>query len=229
MTRSIAFIFGVALAAGCGSDNSGLGRTDPGSGTGTLLVQARVDYDSQEAVAGLRVDVQKGGRPLNGVHVRITSETGPADLAAAGDGEYRGAQPGWSASGYVLSVTVLGPDGKTVTDALEASLQAPVRVDLASPDVTKPFDARTLPNGVLVVAWKAPAADRVAVRTGDFDPAPFSPEPLSISIPAPMFRDDVQRLEIRREASVALAGGLPGSTFTARYRLRTSLIVQNPY
>src|SRR5436305_409771 len=82
-----------AAAAGGGCESCGLGRAGRGSGAGTLLVEARVDYDSEEAVAGLRVDVQKGGRPLNGVHVRITSETGPADLAAAGDGEYRGAQP----------------------------------------------------------------------------------------------------------------------------------------
>jgi hypothetical protein len=225
----MALVFGVALAAGCGSDNSGLGRTDPGTGTGTLFVDARVDYDNLEAIAGLRVDVRKGGRPLNGAHVQITSETGPIDLTAGGDGEYRGAYPGWSSSGYILSVTVFGPDGKTTTDALEASLQAPVRVDLASPDVTRPFDARTLPNGVLVVAWQGPAADRVEVRSGDFDPAPFTPDPLSVSIPAAMLRNDLQKLEIRREASVALAGGLPGSTFTAHYRLRTSLIVQNPY
>ena len=44
-----------------------------------------------------------------------------------------------------------------------------------------------------------------------------------------MLEDDVQKLEIRRDSSVALAGGLLGSTFAAHYRLRASFIVQNPY
>jgi hypothetical protein len=227
-SRLLALVwFGVCLAS-CGTDDSGLGRTNTGSGTGTLFVRATVDYESEDNVTRLAVDVGKGGQDLSGARVRITSDLGSLDLDSDGEGKYRARQFGWSGAGYVLEVVVVDANGKK-TDELWGSLTAPVRVEITSPDLTRPIDARMLPNDALVLAWKGPPSDRAEIRTKEFQPQPFSPDPLSVVIPASMFRESVQKLEVERQSSVALAGGLPGSTLTAQYRLKTSVIVQNPY
>jgi hypothetical protein len=226
--RRAAPLLGWALmTVGCGTDGSGLGRTDPGSGTGTLFVEARANYETGDNLTELSVKIRKGGVDLDGAHVHIVSDLGSVDLRGEGGGEYRAVQSGWSGHGYLLDISVLDGAGKE-TDGLEASLVSPVRVEMTL-DTSKPFDPHTLPNQVLTVSWKGPPADRAMVRTSDFEPPAFAPDPLSVGIPGRYFQDDTQRLTITRENSVALAGGLPGSTFSARYRFETHLTVLNPY
>jgi hypothetical protein len=211
---------------GCGNDGSGLGRTDPGMGTGTLLVEATADYRSGDDVTELSVRIRKGGVDVEGARVNVTSDRGPVDLRPHGGGNYSATQAGWATS-YVLQISVVDGTGMQ-TDGLDASVVAPARVEM-SVDTTKPFDPHTLPNQVLTVSWMGPAADRAVVRTKDFGPVPLVPDPLTVAIPAQSFQDDKQKLSITRENSIALAGGQPGSTFSARYRFETTLTVVNPY
>jgi hypothetical protein len=212
---------------GCGTDGSGLGQTNSGAGTGTLYVEAHANYDNGDNLTELSVKLKKGSANFDGASVQITSDAGTATLVGQGGGNYSAAQSGWSTQGYVLHISIVDASGMQ-TDSLEASLVAPVRVEMIA-DTVKPFDPHTLPNQVLTLSWKGPAADRAEVRTNDFQPGPFSPDPLTVTIPARAFQDVNQRLSITRENSVVLAGGLPGSIFTARYRFDTRLTVINPF
>jgi hypothetical protein len=147
-------------AAGCGTNNSGFGQTDPGTGSGTLLVNGDIAY---------------------------------------------------------------------VTDTLSGTLAVPVEVRITSPDMTKPIDAHMLANGALLVTWAGPAADRADVRTRDFHPQPFQPDPLQMSIPAMVLQDPTQELDITRQSSVALAGGAPGSRLTVQYDDQVTMIITAPF
>jgi hypothetical protein len=232
MTRKTTWSFALLAslmwaAVGCGGSSS-LESTDPGTGTKTLLVEAKADYESGANFTQLSVRIKKSGADLDGAMVRIASDLGSIDLHGTGGGEYRGTQAGWPGEGYRLEISVRGHDGKE-TDALQAALLAPIRIEITSPDMSKAIDARNLADQALLISWKGPAADRAEVKSKDFDPAPFAPDPLKIAIPATLLKDEVQDLRITRENSVPLAGGLPGSLFRARYRWDASLIIVNPY
>jgi hypothetical protein len=217
----------LCTTVGCGTDGAGLGYTDPGKGSGTLLVQASATYDSTDNITELSVRIRKAGADVDGAKVSITSDGGSADLPGRGGGEYAASQTTWSPQGYVLHISVLDMTGRE-TDTLEASLVAPVRVQMNA-EATKPFDPHTLPNQVLTLTWEGPAAERATVRSEAFKPPTFVPDPLMVGIPAQFFQHDTQQVSITRENSVALAGGVPGSTFTARYRFDARLTVINPY
>lgn len=222
-------VFASAFASlallGCGGSD-GIG-TDPGTGTMTLLVDAHASYDNEVNTAEFRVNVRKGGANLDTAQIKITSEIGEVFLISSGGGDYRGVQSGWSDEGYILLVEVKDAQGK-VSDELEASLAAPVRVVLVNPDPAVAIDAKTLPNNILKVEWKGPAADSVSIKTKDFDPPDFTPDPLHVDIPAAALTETTQKLEIERKTGVNLAGGLPGSRFTAEFKLKTGLIILNP-
>jgi hypothetical protein len=190
-------------------------------------VEARANYEGGDNLTELSVKVRKGAVNLDSATVQITSDLGTAMLTGQGGGNYGAAQSGWPAQGYVLKVAVVNAAGMQ-TDGLEASLVAPLRVEMIA-DAIKPFDPHTLPNQVLTLSWKGPAANQAEVRTTDFNAGPLSPDPLTIAIPAQFFQDQNPKLSITRENSVVLAGGLPGSTFSARYRFETNLTVINPY
>ncbi len=212
------------IAAGCGG-SSGI-ATDPGSGTGTLLVEADADFEGGNT--SIDVEVRKGGVDVTNAIVTIESDLGNATLVNTGGRNYRGTQAGWPKDGFVLHVEVRDAGGDVI-DELDASLASPVRVEVVEPDLTVAFDPHTLPNGVLVLEWAGPAAQSARVKSKDFDPATFTPDPLSVQIPAATFKETVQELEITRTNSTILAGGAPGSTFRASYKFKGSFIVTNPF
>jgi hypothetical protein len=221
-------IVGLAtILTACGG-SSGF-STDPGSGTTTLLVDAHASFDNELNAADFNVNVKKAGANVDNAFVTITSEFGTVTLVNdPGKGDYKGTQAKWSDTGYKLDIVIKDPSGKT-TDSLTAALEAPVRVVLTAPkNINAPFDPHTLPNQLLVVSWEGPPATSVHVKSKDFEPN-LAGDPLTVSIPAAVFKDTTQKLEIDRSTGVALAGGLPGSRFTADYDFKTSLIVQNPF
>jgi hypothetical protein len=224
--RTALLLLWACSTCGCSTDGVGLGRADPGTGTGTLLVEAAASDQSGEDVTELSVRIRKGGVDVDGAKVNIVSDLGLVDLRAQGGGNYAATQAGWATS-YVLHISVFDGTGLQ-TDGLDGSVLTPARVEM-NVDTTKPFDPHTLPNQALILSWMGPAADQAVVRTKDFGPVPLVPDPLTIAIPAQSFQDDEQKLSITRENSVALAGGQPGSTFSARYRFETMLTVVNPY
>ncbi len=220
----------VALAlalAGCGGDGI---VSDPGTGTRTLAVQASASYESGLQGASFEVRVSKLGQPVSGAKVAVTSGLGMVTLVEGPgpDVRYRGNQAGWPDDGFILDIEVRDATGK-LTDSLSASVRVAAPVKLMRPSVTTPFDPHTLAGGVLPVVWSGPAGDRVRVKAKDFEPQPFSPDPLEVSIPAATFDKTEHDLEITRSNTVVLAGGAPDSSFTSDYKLKTTLIVVNPF
>ena len=213
---------------GCGTNDSGLGQTDPGTGSGTLLVNGDVQYDTATDSAAFTVQVKRAGATLDGARVHVTSALGAFDLTGVGGGSYRGAQRGWARAGYALEVTARDAGGN-VTDDLSGTLAAALAVQITSPDMSKPIDARALSGGALSLTLAGPAADRADVRTKDFHPATFQPDPLQVSIPATVLQDRTQELDITRQSSVALAGGLAGSRLTVEYHDHVGMIISTPF
>lgn len=214
-------------SVGCGGDGI---VSDPGTGTRTLAVQASASYESGLQGASFEVRVSKLGQAVSGAKVAITSGLGMVTLVEGADQRYRGNQAGWPDDGFILDIEVRDATGK-LTDSLSASVRVAAPVKLMRPSVTTPFDPHTLAGGVLDVVWSGPAGDRVRVKAKDFEPQPFSPDPLKVSIPATTFGkgETEHDLEITRSNTVLLAGGAPDSSFTSDYKLKTTLIVTNPF
>lgn len=219
-------LLGPALVLlGCGGDGI---VSDPGTGTRTLSVQASASYESGLQGASFEVRVSKLGQAVSGAKVAVTSGLGMVTLVEGQDQRYRGNQAGWPDDGFILDIEVRDATGK-LTDSLSASVRVAAPVKLMRPSVTTPFDPHTLEGGVLPVVWSGPAGDRVRVKAKDFEPQPFSPDPLQVSIPAATFDKTEHDLEITRSNTVLLAGGAPDSSFTSDYKLKTTLLVVNPF
>jgi hypothetical protein len=212
------------LLGGCGGSGLQSGLSDPGTGTGTLLVEGDIAFKSDEGATEIEVKIRKNGAPLDGAQVRITSGVGAVDLQPAGDGVYGGRQIGWPDGFRIEARAVAG--GKP--DELVAAVAAPGPVALTSPDVGRPLDPHQLASG-LVVRWAGPAEGEVQVETKEFDSGVLPSDPLMVTIPSSAFKKASDKLTITRRSSVALAGGVPGSKLTARYKLKSPLTVQNPY
>jgi hypothetical protein len=203
------------MLAACSSDNG----TDPGSGTGTLLVEGHVSYDSETGSADVSVRVQRAGTPVTDAVVKLQSDKGNATLTLDQNGQYHGLQPGW-ASYYAINVS-------SGSDRLDGSIEAPDQVVVTSPDPTMAIDPHTAPNGVVTLKWSGSPAMQIHVKTKDFE---FQGADAGhIDVPASNFQDTSQELEITRQNSTPLAGGAPGSTLSASYRLKTTMIVVNPF
>jgi hypothetical protein len=203
-----------AFVAACGSDGS---ATNPGTGTKTLVVEAKIDY---EAGADFDVRVRRAGQDVTDAVVTITSNRGEVLLTHDGGGDYIGAQTGWG-NYFALDVKA-GPD------ALEGSIAAPQSVTLVQPDMRVPFDARQAES--VRFRWDAEPADFVRIKTEKFETVPeYVEDTGSYMIVATAFVDTEQDVKIKRRNSVALAGGLPGSTLTADYEEKFQVLVTNPY
>jgi hypothetical protein len=212
------FLATVALAA-CGDDAPG---TDAGDGSETLLVNASIDGDGDGDGAGadMTVRVRRAGVDVNDAIVEISSNHGEVSLASTGGGgEYRGGQPLWG-DWYEIRVTA-------GDDWLDGGVEAPVRPALVTPDPAAPFDVRAAEDGLVRVAWDGEAAQTIRVRAGDYDAS--LADTGSVMVPATMFTDEEEDIELRRENATALAGGAPGSDLSAHIDSQTRVIVLNPF
>lgn len=204
-----------ALLAACGDDDIG---TDPGGGTGTLLVHARAEYRN-DGFADLRVDVARAGAAVADAAVVVESDLGRVTLVHEGGGTYRGAQAGW-ASGYALAVSA-------GDDHLDGSIVAPAPARLTSPDPAVPFDPQADADGLILLQWAGDRAHRVRVKTKGFEWSGVDQGRLMV--PAMVFVETSQDIEIKRENSVALAGGAPGSDLSAKVDAKVTVLVSNPF
>lgn len=207
------FLF-VMVTAACGSDGS---STDPGSGTKTLVVEAKIDY---EAGADIDVHVRRAGADVVDAVVKVTSNLGNLTLTYDGGGTYKGNQAGW-AKYFAIEVTA-GPD------ALEASIAAPQPALLTQPDIRVPFDAQQAE--AVLFRWDADRADLVRIKTEKFETLPeYVEDTGSYMIQATAFVKDEQEVKLKRRNSLTLAGGAPGSTLTAEFEDEFTVLVSNPY
>ncbi len=205
-----------ALAVACGSDGGG---TDPGGGTITLQVEGDFEYGRGDQATDLSVRVRRDGVDVTDATVVVSNDLGELTLVHAGGGDYVGVQPGWG-SYYALRVTA----GE---DSLHGSIDAPALVDITSPDATVALDPQTADGGVVIVRWSGDLAEEIWVKTKDFD---YRGEDKGrLEIPATVFQDNDQDLEVGRQNRVVLAGGVAGSRLSAECDDKVTLIVVNPF
>ncbi len=204
----------VFLLAACGGGSA----TDPGGGTGTLLVFATVQNEGTGA--SLSVDVHRGGNRVTDATVTFDSGSGAVPLTFGADDRYHGVSAGWS-DRYRLSV-VAGADN------VSGSIAAPAPATIVSPDPSVAFDPHLAAGGVVRVSWSGDAADTVEVDVKDFHWGP-NPDTGGVDVPATSFHDTAEEVRIQRVNSTALAGGVAGSTLSARHETRTDLAIVNPF
>lgn len=214
LRHSFVSVLAAAALAACGSDGI---TTDPGRGSGTLLVDGSVGYEG--GAAELRVTVERAGVAVLDAVVEMESDLGTVALVHEGGGSYRALQAGWG-DGYLLRV-------EAGEDYLEGAIDAPAAVQLTEPDPLVPFDPHLAANGMVLVRWAGDGADAARVKTKDFEWTGVDAGELQV--PAIVFVEASQELEVRRENRVILAGGAPGSDLNAHFDAKVTLLVSNPY
>lgn len=207
----------IGLVSACGSDGDGIG-TNPGNGTGNLLVRGQISLEDGSAEAV--VDVSLAGQDVIDAVVVVDDGDNEVTLTHAGGGEYRGTLPGWK-DGYHVRVD-------SGSDFVEGSIEAPSLPDLTYPVAGQAFDPMADSDGIIEVTWSGESADTVRLKTKDFEFGPVA-DTGTIDVPAVTFTDDTQDIEIRRENHVDLIGGAPGSDLEADCERKTEVIVVNPF
>ena len=207
-----------ALLAACGSDPGLL--TSTGTGTRTLHVEGQIEWDASDQAAAIRVVVERAGLVVDAATVTVRSPLGDVILVRGRDDDaaaYLGVQPGW-ATHYTLEVV----DGD---DRLNASIAAPELMTLLAPSAG--IDARALPGGMLTVRWSGEPADSIRVKSAGFEHRGVDLG--QVDMAATMLEDEEQELELRRDNSIQLAGGMPGSSLTATCEAEFTLLVSDPF
>ncbi len=207
------------LSVACGGDDDLVGPVDGdnGNGNGALLVRANID--AEEGGADLEVRVSRDGQDVNDAEVLIGTDGADIALERDGEGRYVGRDGEWS--GY-YSIEVAAGD-----DWLDGGLESPDPPHVIDPDPAEAFDPHTAEDGVVVVTWDGDLAMAVRVKTKDFEWS--GADEGWLEIPAVMFEEEEQEIEIGRSNEIDLEGGAAGSALAIESGARTRLIVLNPY
>jgi hypothetical protein len=221
MTSTHVRIFALVLplAAACGGDDDIAGPVDgdSGGGNGALLVRAQIG--SEEGGVEFDVDVERDGADVTDAEVVIGTDGADVALVHDGEGRYRGSDGEWS--GYYTIEVSAGDDW------LDGGLDAPDRPTLLEPDPAQAFDPHTAEDGVVVVTWGGDLAMTVRVKTKEFEWS--GDDEGGLDIPASMFVEEDQEIEISRTNEIDLHGGAPGSYLSVERGDKTHLSVVNPY
>jgi len=209
---------GASLAAiclfACGGDGVG---SDPGGGTGTLLVRGDVDVNREGA--DLRVRVERNGQDVDDAIVTITSDAGEVTLPLAGGGDYRAGQAGWN-DWYDLEV-------RAGDDWLDGGIETPDVPAITEPSSDSALDPHQVDGGMVRVAWSGEGAMTVRVRVGDFEDG--GDDTGELMVPATAFTDGEMEVSVERTNSTDLAGGAPGSHLSAHSDADARILVTNPF
>ena len=190
---------------------------DRGDGSGGLLVRAHID--SEEGGAEFDVTVERDGQDVVDAEVVIGTDGADVLLERDGEGRYRGGDGQWSA---YYSIEVTAGD-----DWLDGGLEAPDRPTLVDPDPAEALDPHQAEGGVVVVTWDGDLAMSVRVKTKDFEWS--GADEGGLEIPAVMFEEEDQEIEISRENEIDLDGGVAGSSLSVATGAKTRLVVVNPF
>jgi hypothetical protein len=202
----------VVVAGGCGGVS-----TDPGDGSRTLEVRA--DIDIRRTDARFEVRVRRDGENVSDARVLILSNLGDTLLTYDGGGEYEGRQSG-HARWYEVDVEV-------GDDWLYGTILAPEPAYVTRPEPAEPWRPREAADGVVWVRWSGKLADRVRVKTDEFEWEGLDRGELGI--PATAFQDIEDEIEIRRRNETALHGGTASSRLRATAETETSIAIVDPY
>ncbi|MCS6798624.1 MAG: hypothetical protein NZ898_08840 [Myxococcota bacterium] len=224
------------LAFGCGGGSGGSGGPgpfeagdDPGRGTGTLRVEARIESEPDRGETSVdddamrtrfEVDVRDAsGARVGGARVVVDSVFGQVTLREGGCGrDYCGEQSGY-APAYALEV-------ERGADYVEG-------VRIQSPPwhrVTQPDAGANVPGDEpLRVVWSPTGADRAHVETHEYR-IELDGDPGSHEIPVGGLRSRDDRLEeerirVRRERRLGISGVLESGTIVVSVRNGIELTV----
>lgn len=192
--------------------------TNPGTGSGTLLVNADVEGKSDSTE--IEIEVKKDMRPVFGANVTVRDlSTGSlTTLEGKGDGVYK-----TTLNRYVRSVAIKIVSGD---DALEAAIEGP-----AKHTITRPPDnaiVRRAGGEVLSVRWEADGrADEVEVQAEGTERIRLELDTFGFDIPLSSLKNGEQRLRVERANGVDLAGGASGSLLRARYKAEARFTLQD--
>lgn len=199
----------LALMVACGdSTGPAVDRNNPGTGTNTLSVSA--DIDGQEVPGGIVTDMEvrvrsAQGAPVSGATVTIRNGTlGTTTLfeSGPGSGDYVATVNGFGAGDYRLDV-VAGAD----------RVENVVVGGIGIHTIQSPTTAAVVPaNQPLTVTWTRPAeAFRADVESRDYDAQDILDTGSHIIPAVDVQQRTDERIRVRRENRVTIAGGLSGS------------------
>lgn len=199
------------LFIGCGA------ATDPGSGTQTLTALVEILGTAERTV--IEVDLRAGANPIAGASIQLEDVNRGNSTAATGEnGSFRASFNGYART---IHIQIDTPDG----DQLQAKLQGP-----APHTITRPADGFTVLRGdfeTLKVTWDAPEdAEGVELEAADGGPVTFDGDSGQAELPLAPLLSGTQSLTVRRETSVELAGGIPGSKMRSRYETQVQFVLQ---
>jgi hypothetical protein len=201
-----------ALLAACGS------KTDPGTGTQTLTALVDITATAERTV--VEVDLSAGRNPIATAEVTLedVDRGNEAAAEARAPGSFRA---GFNGYARTIRIRLTTPDG----DRLEAQLEGP-----APHVITRPTEGARVRRGdfeTMKVTWDADApAEAVAVAAADGAPLSLDHDPGEAELPLAPLLDGPQTLEVVRETSVPLDGGLPGSKMRSRYAVDISFTLE---
>ncbi len=215
-----------SLLAACGGH-------DEGGGTKTLYVRAQAETDGSTKGSYIVVEVRQGsseGQIVNDAVVTLRGDnTGEVGLPFQGGdwfgfrfGGYGKAELPWD-TGWGLKVT-------RGADELEAYLEAPGITTITSPISWTTF--RRANGDDLQVTWKDEKNRRADYVTIDFARANGADREMTgderryVVDFNRLEADDKERIEVKRRNEVNLAGGTPGSRFSATTKHRIELKVE---
>lgn len=218
-------VLATTLLAGCGSN--------PGGGTRSLYVKAEAWSDGSTDGTWISVEVRDGssnGTILNDATVSMHgNRSGDFNLPWEGvsfgnfrAGSYHKGSMAWD-SGFQISV-------KRGNDALDGYLEVPGVTTIVNPLGGTTF--RRADGQPLVVKWKddvSHVAQKVTVTFDHADAANsiLNQDPLQLPVdPNRLVAASPERVEVRRENTVNLAGGVAGSSFTGTTRHRIDFNVE---
>jgi hypothetical protein len=203
------------------------GNGDPGTGTGTLLVVARVTAEASDNAddptrfeTELSVRVTRSGSPVEGATVRVGTSAGSTSLAPSEPGSYTASQQGYQRS-YTLEV-------QAGADSLSgAQLEGP-----AAHSFTSPTAGTVHPAGqALDVRWTPAGAEQANIETEELPSTTINDSgayTVAGTYLAGGAGEEEDRVLVTRANQLDLAGGAPGSSLVVSVRNGVEISVHNP-
>ncbi len=217
----VVMTMGVLFAAGCG------GFTDSGSGSRTLLVDARAAYALSNDRTDLRVDVEVQSGDADEARVFVTDDESneEIELLLANNAGIRTARFNGSFSGYRRRLELRVERGD---DDLDAQLEGPGRHVIESPSNGSALSLDDV-GGSLEISWSVEdglQADTVSVSLDEssFD-ATVDEDKGKLDVEREFLSLGDEEVEVRRTNSIELAGGLVGSKFDFSYEVDNEFII----
>ncbi|MDH5804420.1 MAG: hypothetical protein OEZ54_04480 [Gemmatimonadota bacterium] len=221
----VGLMAGVVLLTACGGTGPAVDRNSGGTGSLTLLVDARIDASDVGTgfVTDFRVDLQDTlGNAVSGATVTVkTASAGTLTLVEAGAG-----------SGRYETAGTMTPEGDFELDVVSGTDE--VRgVILGGPGIhtiTAPVTADTLVEASgFLVTWDFPSQAKFAVVEARGYSSNDIVDDGEYMVPANSFdvRND-QRIRVFRFNEVEIAGGLPGSRLRVEVRKTVEPILSIP-